>query len=52
MNEDKVTVCIWWIDHPKLKAVRAALLFEGFYSSDGKKLGGACHQLNLFKIAV
>jgi hypothetical protein len=38
-----VTVCVWWMEHLKLKAegVRSAVLCESFYSANGELIGGA-----------
>jgi hypothetical protein len=30
-----VTVCVWWMEHLKLKGVRSAVLCESFYSANG-----------------
>jgi hypothetical protein len=51
MNEEKITVCLLWIEHPTLKGVRRALLFEGFYCADGELVSGAFHKVGVFKIA-
>jgi hypothetical protein len=50
MNGDRVTVCVWWMEHPKLKGVRTAVLFEALYNVDGDLVGGAAHNVGVTKI--
>ncbi len=51
MSEEKTTVCVLWVEHPTLKGVRRALLFEGFYCPDGVLVTAAFHRVGVFKIA-
>jgi hypothetical protein len=50
MDKGKVTMCVWWMEHSKLKGVRTAVLFEALYDVDGDLVGGAAHSVGVSKI--